>query len=144
MTPPVETHGAQEALVRTVVSAGDPVVVTTAHASSRAVVTPLVYSAGPAVVQSVHEAPKAAVRTTYSAGPAVIALPTVLLPEAFYYEFEQTTPSGDWFINHNLGKQPNVSVIIDSEVVGVPVTHVDENNVYISFSTPKSGKVVCS
>lgn len=63
---------------------------------------------------------------------------------AFYYEHIQASPSGSWTIQHNLGKIPNISVIIDDETCGVPVRHIDENVAYISLSSPKTGKAVCS
>lgn len=54
--------------------------------------------------------------------------------------FTQSTASDTWTINHNLGRFPLVTTLNDSGVVIVgDVTHVDVNNVTITFSEPLSG-----
>jgi hypothetical protein len=62
----------------------------------------------------------------------------------FYYKHIQSLASGDWTIVHNLGKIPNVSVILEGEVIGVPINHIDINTSYISFATPQVGEVIFS
>lgn len=64
--------------------------------------------------------------------------------DSFYYEHTQTLPSAGWSVTHNLGKLPNVSVIIGGETIGVAVHHVDLNTLYIPFAIPVTGKVICS
>lgn len=64
--------------------------------------------------------------------------------EPLYYLHEELTPNGSWTIQHNLGVLPNISILIDDEVIAVPVLHSDINTAIVSFSTPQSGKAICS
>lgn len=61
-----------------------------------------------------------------------------------YYLHNQSSPSGTWTVQHDLGKRPNVAVLINDEVIGVPVVHTDLNTVIITFAEPQSGRVICS
>jgi hypothetical protein len=58
-----------------------------------------------------------------------------------FYTYVQFANSDTWTIAHNLGYIPSVTVIdsTNEEVIG-DVTHVDSNNVIISFSQPISGR----
>lgn len=98
------------------------------------------------------------VTVTNPAAPTITLAPPVpigitLVPVAgppgptaatFYYEHVQALASAGWSIVHNLGKFPNVSVIVGGEIIGVPVIHVDLNTAYVSFSTPQTGEAICS
>lgn len=63
---------------------------------------------------------------------------------AFYYLHTQTISSAGWYINHNLGKIPNATILINDEAVSVPIHHIDENNIYIEFVTPQQGRAILS
>lgn len=92
---------------------------------------------------------EAVVVVSYAAVGAVVAIPgppgqTGPPGAGFYYLHTQAVASAGWMIVHNLGLRPNVSVLIGEETVGVPVTHIDVNTAYISFSAPQTGKAVLS
>ena len=55
----------------------------------------------------------------------------------------QNTPSNTWYVNHNLGYFPDV-VIVDStgEVVYGTITHINENQLVLSFSAAFSGTAI--
>lgn len=60
------------------------------------------------------------------------------------FEFEQSTPTDVWTVNHGLGKLPNIDVIIEENGVRQKilidrVTFIDEDNVELRFSTPRQG-----
>lgn len=57
------------------------------------------------------------------------------------YVFNQIVPSATWNINHNLSKFPSVTVVdsADSVVFG-DVTHIDNNNLTVTFNSAFSGK----
>jgi hypothetical protein len=57
--------------------------------------------------------------------------------------FRQETPSAEWTVAHNLGCYPHVAVVSDAgAVLGAEVTHVDLDNLTLTFETPVSGKAV--
>jgi hypothetical protein len=62
----------------------------------------------------------------------------------FYYQHIQTVPSAGWTVHHGLNRLPNVSVLLGDETIGVAVQHIDNNTLYIPFSIPVTGKVICS
>lgn len=64
--------------------------------------------------------------------------------DGFYYEHDQILASAGWTVNHNLGKYPNVAVILGGETIGVAVQHLDVNTIYIPFAIPVTGKAICS
>ncbi len=48
-------------------------------------------------------------------------------------------------VNHNLGYLPHTTIIMDDgTVVVADIEHLDINNVFITFASPQTGKVVCS
>jgi hypothetical protein len=57
------------------------------------------------------------------------------------FEYEQTSSSNEWQINHNLNKKPSVTIVDtgDNVVVG-EVQYIDNNNLTVSFNASFSGK----
>jgi hypothetical protein len=57
------------------------------------------------------------------------------------FVYNQDTPSSEWNIKHDLKKFPSVTVIdsAGSTVIG-EITHVDANNLKLTFSASFSGK----
>ena len=57
------------------------------------------------------------------------------------FTFNQDVPSALWTINHNLNKNPSVSVVdsAGTTVEGGYVIYVDKNNLQIEFGAPFSG-----
>lgn len=53
--------------------------------------------------------------------------------------FTQTIPSATWTIAHNLGYEPNVSIIVGGEEVEAEVDFPNNSVVVISFGTPVAG-----
>lgn len=59
------------------------------------------------------------------------------------YIHNQTIPSDEWNVQHNLNKYPSVSVMLPSGHIGIAdVTHVDENNLTITFAGDETGKAI--
>lgn len=59
------------------------------------------------------------------------------------YIHNQTTPSDQWTVEHNLNKYPSVSVMLPSGHIGMAdVTHIDENNLTITFAGDETGKAI--
>lgn len=57
------------------------------------------------------------------------------------YVHTQSTPSATWTINHNLGRNPSVTVVDSSEkVVFGDITYVTDNQLTVSFSAAFGGK----
>lgn len=60
------------------------------------------------------------------------------------FEEVWTDPVTDLVINHNLGRYPGVTIIIDDEHVLGDVTYNSINQLTVSFNTPQGpGKVEC-
>jgi hypothetical protein len=61
------------------------------------------------------------------------------------FEFQQTTPSATWIVNHNLGFRPNVSVwsLGGAEMLG-ELIHISANQVNIYFDNPVAGSAIFS
>lgn len=58
-----------------------------------------------------------------------------------FYEFTQLEASDEWFIEHNLGKHPSVTVVDSGESVVVgDVTYINLNSLIINFASEFSGK----
>lgn len=58
-----------------------------------------------------------------------------------HFEFTQDTPSDTWIIDHNLGKDPSVTVVDSAgNVVEGDCEYVNTNKVILSFSNAFSGK----
>ena len=57
------------------------------------------------------------------------------------FEYQQTSSSSEWQINHNLNKKPSVTIVDtgDNVVVG-EVQYIDNNNLTVSFNASFSGK----
>ena len=61
-------------------------------------------------------------------------------PESISYTHDQSTPSDNWLISHNLGFRPNLTVIdsAGSNVIGY-VEHISSNQLRVTFSAAFSG-----
>jgi hypothetical protein len=62
-----------------------------------------------------------------------------------YYLYENSIPSVQWSINHNLNqKYVIVTVVDDNDIVFNPlnIEYVDENNLIVHFTTNKTGKAI--
>lgn len=58
-----------------------------------------------------------------------------------HFEYTQATPSSTWEIEHNLGKEPSVSVVDSAgTIVEGDCEYVNTNKVILSFSSAFSGK----
>ena len=55
------------------------------------------------------------------------------------YNHEQTNPSSIWTIGHNLGRKPNVEIIIDDKKVESSVNYVSDNIIEIRFKSEEIG-----
>lgn len=57
------------------------------------------------------------------------------------YTHNQTSPSTEWTINHNLGKFPSVSIADSSgNLWQTEVDYIDQNSLVVRFSAAFSGK----
>jgi hypothetical protein len=57
------------------------------------------------------------------------------------YIHRQNSPSDVWFISHNLGKLPSVSVVDSAEsIVYGDIEYINENSLTVSFIGAFSGK----
>jgi len=60
---------------------------------------------------------------------------------SFTYVHTQSVPSTEWTINHNLGKNPSVTIVDSAEtVVRGSVVYIDTNTLVVSFSAGFAGK----
>lgn len=58
-----------------------------------------------------------------------------------YFIYTQTLPSKDWYIIHNLGRKPSVTIVDTADsVVGGDIEYIDDNSIIIRFSGEFSGK----
>ncbi|MCB1158731.1 MAG: hypothetical protein H7A25_22130 [Leptospiraceae bacterium] len=55
-------------------------------------------------------------------------------------EFQEA--SSEWQVVHNLGYEPGVNIIINSEVVLADVKHLSENSLQVVFAHPQTGKLI--
>jgi len=55
------------------------------------------------------------------------------------FTHEQNTAAGTWVIDHNLGRKPHTTIIVNDEVVIADITHSSEDRVTITFASPKAG-----
>jgi hypothetical protein len=61
------------------------------------------------------------------------------------FTFNQTVPASTWSVNHNLGYRPSAcSVWIGDQIWGVPVVHIDNNNLEVRFAANRSGVFRCA
>lgn len=65
------------------------------------------------------------------------------------YQHNQISASSTWSINHALGSKPTIDVMMEidgvvEKVFPASVTHVDNNNVTITWSSPRTGYAVLS
>ena len=63
-----------------------------------------------------------------------------------FWQYEQTTPSATWNIYHAFGQKPLIDVNVwDGGVLKkafpLSVAHVDDNNVTITWTSPRTGFV---
>lgn len=59
------------------------------------------------------------------------------------YIHNQTIPSSEWSVEHNLNKYPSASVMLPSGHIGIAdITHIDENNLIITFAGDETGKAI--
>lgn len=58
-----------------------------------------------------------------------------------FYTHNQTVPSSEWVVEHNLEKYPSVTVTLPSGKVGMAdVQYIDANNLTITFAGEETGK----
>jgi len=63
--------------------------------------------------------------------------------DAFVYE--QTSPSSEWYVVHNIGRLVNVSYVDPAGYIEIAdANHIDVNTVHAVFPAPTTGKLVCS
>lgn len=74
--------------------------------------------------------------TTYSS-QKIVALFESQKPLEFTF-----TDSDSWFVAHDLGYDPQVSVIVADEIVLADCIYLNENSLQISFTNPQTGKVI--
>lgn len=63
-----------------------------------------------------------------------------------FWQYTQSTPSSTWAIYHAFGEKPLVDVIvldggIPKKAFPLSVVHVDDNNVEITWTSPRTGFV---
>jgi hypothetical protein len=64
---------------------------------------------------------------------------------ASYYEHQQPSPAATWQVTHNLGRHPNISVILgDGRVAAADVQHASGNLAVITFPSTYAGTAMCS
>src|SRR5699024_1068413 len=62
-----------------------------------------------------------------------------------HYRHPQDTPLAVWFVAHNLGKRPAVTVVNSAgEVILSDVEDIDDNSLRIHFAAPFSGTAYCN
>lgn len=100
----------------------------------------LVLSGNP--VDPMHAATKGYVDTNIESAidEALSSLPESDFNSVVYTFF---SPAGNWLINHNLGRYPQVTILDDGgEEVDSDITHNNTNQLIIVFSQPLQGKAV--
>lgn len=61
------------------------------------------------------------------------------------FEHNQTTPSYDWTVNHNLGRYPELTILgTDGNQIITDIEHVNINTAIVHFGAPIIGKAVCN
>jgi hypothetical protein len=61
-------------------------------------------------------------------------------PSGNTFRYSQMTPSATWVVNHNLGKHPSVTIVLDGQGwVISDIDYLDDNNISIQFPTPVTG-----
>ena len=61
------------------------------------------------------------------------------------YEHDQISPDNFWYINHNLGKYPNIQVFDSTKrEVKTKIRHIDINNSISESNVPFNGKATCN
>jgi len=61
------------------------------------------------------------------------------------FEFVQNDESTTWFINHDLGKYPNIRMeLFDGTDINGQVTNIDKSNMEVNFDVPVAGKAFLS
>lgn len=63
-----------------------------------------------------------------------------------YFSFTQNIPSGTWTINHNLNKNPSVTITDLGGSIIMPdnITYSTLNSLTITFTTPQAGTAYCN
>lgn len=66
--------------------------------------------------------------------------------DSVHYTHTQVPASTAWTVNHNLGYQPNVAVIVDDADVsdGVEINHININTCMVLSNVAISGEAECS
>lgn len=61
------------------------------------------------------------------------------------YLHDQMAPAASWYVNHNLGKYPSVTVLdsAKTEVEGA-VEHLSINSLVVSFTNAFAGSATCN
>lgn len=62
-----------------------------------------------------------------------------LVPEGLFV-YNQSVPSTEWIIVHNLGHLPSVHVIVNEEEVDADILYPNESTVIIQFAEPQVGR----
>lgn len=59
-----------------------------------------------------------------------------------YFCYEQSVPSDEWTVTHNLGKKPSITVVDSADTVIIPddEIYVDGDTVKIIFLAPFAGR----
>ena len=62
-----------------------------------------------------------------------------------HYTHVQSVPSTTWTVNHNLSKNPSISIVDSSGAMMIAsVTYIDEDNFIVNFNSDHSGVVECN
>lgn len=65
-------------------------------------------------------------------------------PGGSRFSFTQASPSSTWVINHNLGYNPHVTVIVNGVGVGADISFNTVNQVSVIFGAPQTGSAELS
>ena len=55
------------------------------------------------------------------------------------HSYEQRQPASIWSIQHNLGRKPSVTIVIDDSIVYASINYETDDLLTIRFLVPKSG-----
>lgn len=86
-------------------------------------------------------------------GQAIVADPTAALGVRYSdvggsgsgpaYTHDQDVASATWTITHELGRQPNVVVVVGDEVVEGVVSFLDSDTAVVEFASAQAGLAYC-
>ena len=55
------------------------------------------------------------------------------------HQYEQSQPASVWTIQHNLGRKPSVTIVIDDSIAYASIEYETDDRVVIRFLVPKAG-----